>query len=96
MRGSFDTWCRTGSSPPPRDGGCHAEARKEVPMEDFLLIDHGSIILLEARTDAASNWVTSNLSDDVRFYGRRFVMDRRCMLPLVQDVIHDGLILDLA
>lgn len=44
---------------------------------DFDVSDHGSIVLLTPRTDAARSWATENLPDDAQMMGNAYAIEPR-------------------
>lgn len=60
---------------------------------DFIVQNHGSIIILLAVTAAAQQWVTENLPDDAQTWGRNgTVIEPRYIGPIVNGIEAEGLV----
>ena len=60
-------------------------------MSDFHIADHGSIVLLEPRTDAAREWVEENLPEEAQTFGHAIVIEPRYVESIVNGILADGL-----
>ena len=60
-------------------------------MSDFHLADHGSVVLLTPRTDAARDWVEDNLPDDVQMLGNGIAIEGRYVGDILTGIECDGL-----
>lgn len=58
---------------------------------DFVVSDHGTIILLRPRTDAAKDWVSEYLPEDAQWIGRAVAIERRYFEPIYDGIVGDGL-----
>lgn len=59
---------------------------------DAVVTVHGSLVLIELRTDAASKWVGSNVQQDAQFWGGSLVVEPRYLEALVCGMRTDGLV----
>ena len=61
--------------------------------EDFTLNNHGTILVLEARSDAAKAWVAEHLPDDALTWGKDgTVIEHRYIGEILDGIVSDGLI----
>lgn len=61
-------------------------------MDDFLINDHGSIVILVPQTDAAKAWVTEHITDpETQHFGGGVVIEPRYLSAIVEGAIEDGL-----
>jgi hypothetical protein len=58
---------------------------------DFAVENHGTIILLQPLTRAASEWVEENLSADRLHYAGAVVIEPRYLTDIVDGIRADGL-----
>lgn len=62
---------------------------------DFNLRDHGSVVILTPRTNAAEDWVIKHLPADAPAWGRSgYVIEPRFATPIVAGIHGDGLIIE--
>lgn len=59
-------------------------------MFDFEVQNHGTIYLLRPQTDAANEWVESNIPDDAQRLGG-IAVEHRLIRGIVTGIIADGL-----
>lgn len=62
-------------------------------MHDVKLYDYGSIILFTPLTDAAREWMDSNLPEDAPMLGDSVAVERRYAGDIVCGMREDGLLL---
>ena len=60
-------------------------------MQDFALVDHGSIAMLTPRTKAAREWIANNLPDDAPRMGNGVAIEPRYVLPILDGIDAEGL-----
>lgn len=60
---------------------------------DFLVTDHGSIVLLKPCTPAAREWVTDNIPLDAPYFGKSIAVERRCFPAIYTGIKEDGLVI---
>ena len=60
-------------------------------MTDFIVQDHGSIVILTPQTPEARGWVNEHLPDDAQWFGRGVVIERRYFEPIYDGITADGL-----
>ena len=58
---------------------------------DFLLVDHGSIFVLNAMSDAAKQWEDDNLPDDAVTWCRGTVIEPRYITDILEGIAAEGL-----
>jgi hypothetical protein len=58
---------------------------------DFLLFDHGSVLILRPDSDAARDWVDDNLPDDALWFGGGVAIEPRYIGPIVDGIADAGL-----
>jgi len=61
---------------------------------DFTVSNHGSIYLLELRTDAAVAWAEEHLPEDAYTFGRAVVVAHRYVRDIVAGATSDGLVVE--
>lgn len=60
-------------------------------MSDFLMMNHGSIVILEPKTDAAEDWMLANLPEDAPAWGRKGVaIEARYVGDILAGLFADG------
>lgn len=65
-------------------------------MADFTLIDHGSIVVLNANTDAARSWADDHLPADRTTWGPHgTVIEPRYVGDIVDGIQGDGLEIEI-
>ena len=64
-----------------------------APAPDFLLSNHGSIVLLEPQSDSAVAWIDDNLDQDHMLFGAAVVIEPRYVSEIVAGIQRDGLVL---
>lgn len=57
---------------------------------DFIVMNHGSIILLMPCTDHARGWCQEHLPEDAPMFGRSFAVEPRYIGDIVDGVLADG------
>jgi hypothetical protein len=58
---------------------------------DFLVIDHGSIVAIRPLTEAAEQWLDDNVVAEAwQWLGGSLCVDRRCAAPLIVGIEADG------
>lgn len=58
---------------------------------DFIVADHGSIVLLTPVTPAAHRWIQENLPEDRQTWGLSVVVEPRYINDIVAGIQNDGL-----
>lgn len=58
---------------------------------DFVVADHGSIVLLYPATDAAREWVDQHIDQDAQHFGRSVVIEPRYFRDIFEGIRSDGL-----
>ena len=59
---------------------------------DFLYFDHGSVVTLTARSDAAKQWADEHLPDDRQIWGAHgSVIEPRYVADILDGINFDGL-----
>jgi hypothetical protein len=58
---------------------------------DLHFTDHGSIWLMEPRTDAARAWVAEHIPEDAQSFGHAIVVEPRYVEAIVIGATADGL-----
>jgi hypothetical protein len=70
----------------------HAQREHEkVRTPDFTATDHGSIVLLQPNTAAASTWADEHLPDDAPTFGKGFAVEKNYICDILQGIECDGL-----
>lgn len=59
-------------------------------MPDFLVFDHGSIVLLNPQTPAAKDWVAEYLDPDAQVFGRGVVIERRYFADIYHGITEEA------
>lgn len=62
---------------------------------DFEAVDHGSIVMLAAITEAAHDWENDNLPEDRLIFGAATAIEPRYFGGIVEGIIGDGLTVTL-
>lgn len=60
-------------------------------MTDFIVQDHGSIIILEPQTTAAKAWADERFPEDAQNWANGTVIERRFFEPIYNGITADGL-----
>jgi len=60
-------------------------------MTDFIVQDHGSIIILEPQTTMAKDWIADNLQEDACGWPSGHVIERRYFEDIYDGITADGL-----
>ena len=61
-------------------------------QNDFLVIDHGSIVAIRPLTDQALQWLDTNVAAEAwQWLGGSLCVDRRYAAPLIAGIEADGL-----
>ena len=60
-------------------------------MTDFIVQDHGSIIILEPQTTAAKAWADERFPEDAQNWANGTVIERRFFEPIYHGIVADGL-----
>ena len=61
-------------------------------QNDFLVIDHGSIVAIRPLTDQALQWLDDNVAAEAwQWLGGSLCVDRRYAAPLIAGIEADGL-----
>lgn len=63
-------------------------------MIDFHITDHGSIVLLDPLTDAASEWVDQHIPGDAMRFAGAVAIEPRYVEPILEGIVGDGLSVD--
>ena len=59
-------------------------------MTDFHFYDHGSICLLDPRTDAAETWLQDSVDPDAQWHCGRLVIEPRYVAPIIDGLQEAG------
>jgi hypothetical protein len=65
-------------------------------VPQFELQNHGSLFLLRPLTPAAKEWMRDHLPEDspeTQFWGEAIVIEPRCLEPIIEGILADGLVL---
>lgn len=63
--------------------------------KDFILFDHGSVCVLNPRSEAAVTWIDEHISDEALRWGRHgVVIEPRYVAAILDGINSDGLTLD--
>jgi hypothetical protein len=68
------------------------EQRNDTAL-DFIVGDHGTIVLLKPCTQAAREWVLDHLPDDAPRFGKSIAIDRRCFRDIYFGIKEAGLVI---
>jgi len=60
-------------------------------MADVNIENHGSLVLLRPLTEAASDWLDENISEDAQHFGGAVVVEPRYVEAIVEGMQNDGL-----
>ena len=60
-------------------------------MADVKIENHGSLVLLRPLTEAASDWLDENISEDAQHFGAAVVVEPRYVEAIVEGMQNDGL-----
>lgn len=63
----------------------------ELATSDFMLANHGSIVVLHPLTDAAREWVGEHIPEDAMSWGRGVVIEPRYWSAIEDGILGDGL-----
>lgn len=59
---------------------------------DFLFVDHGSIVIMHPRSDAARDWTEQHIPEDAQRWGRGgVVIEPRYVGDIIDGITNDGL-----
>jgi hypothetical protein len=58
---------------------------------DAQVENHGTLFLVRPLTEAASDWLDDNVSDDAQYFGGALVVEHRYIAGLVEGMLGDGL-----
>lgn len=59
---------------------------------DFMVTDHGTIQILQPRTEEAEVWIEQHISEDAQRWGRNgVVIEPRYLPPIIDGIQDDGL-----
>ena len=58
---------------------------------DFLVSDHGSIVLLEPRKPYAWQWIYDHIGEEPTMFGNAVAIERRYFADIYHGIIDDGL-----
>lgn len=65
---------------------------KDVATVDFIIVDNGSIVSFNPKTQAAKDWVSEKLSlESWHWLGNAFLIERRFACPIIDGIQNDGL-----
>jgi hypothetical protein len=59
-------------------------------MPDFIVQDHGSVVLVHPQNQAAKDWIKENV-DDPQYFGEALVVEPRYLDNLTLGIVRDGL-----
>lgn len=60
-------------------------------MTDFIVQDHGSIVILLPQNTAAKSWADEHFPEDALNWASGTVIERRYFPPIYSGIIEDGL-----
>ncbi len=60
-------------------------------MADVNIENHGSLVLIRPLTEAASDWLDENISEDAQHFGGAVVVEPRYVEAIVEGMQNDGL-----
>ena len=60
-------------------------------MPDVNIENHGSLVLIRPLTEAASDWLDENISEDAQHFGGAVVVEPRYVEAIVEGMQNDGL-----
>jgi hypothetical protein len=60
-------------------------------MADVNIENHGSLVLIRPLTEAASDWLDENISEDAQHFGGAVVVGPRYVEAIVEGMQNDGL-----
>jgi len=60
-------------------------------MADVNIENHGSLVLIRPLTEAASDWLDENISEDAQRFGGAVVVEPRYVEAIVEGMQNDGL-----
>ena len=60
-------------------------------MVDVKIENHGSLVLIRPLTEAASDWLDENISEDAQHFGGAVVVEPRYVEAIVEGMQNDGL-----
>ncbi len=60
-------------------------------MADVKIENHGSLVLIRPLTEAASDWLDENISEDAQHFGGAVVVEPRYVEAIVEGMQNDGL-----
>jgi len=60
-------------------------------MADVNIESHGSLVLIRPLTEAASDWLDENISEDAQHFGGAVVVEPRYVEAIVEGMQNDGL-----
>ena len=60
-------------------------------MADVKIENHGSLVLIQPLTEAASDWLDENISEDAQLFGGAVVVEPRYVEAIVEGMQNDGL-----
>lgn len=60
-------------------------------MSDFIISDHGSIMLLYPYSEAAQDWLDENIGDEAQYHGKSLAIEPRYAGEIARGIANDGL-----
>jgi len=63
---------------------------------DFTVCDEGTIVLLTPETEAAKEWVKTNLPDDAMTFGNGIAIEHRYADDILTGIVDDGLTVEVS
>jgi hypothetical protein len=57
---------------------------------DFIVSDHGSLLLVTAQNASADRWLKSSTGDEAQWFGNALVVEPRYIADLVAGLENDG------
>ena len=60
-------------------------------MADVKIENHGSLVLIRPLTEAASDWLDENISEDAQHFSGAVVVEPRYVEAIVEGTQNDGL-----
>ena len=59
-------------------------------MADIIITNHGTLTVLHAMNEAATEWLHKRLDPDVQRFGDGFVVEPRYLEPIIEGAVNSG------
>lgn len=63
-------------------------------MPDIITHNHGSIMLFQPLTEAATEWIDTHIGTDAQYFGTALVVEPRYAEDIVMGMEADGLVIE--